>query len=485
MNNQQRTSCIDPLPICEESCDRILSCGPIEDHHRCSAQCHNGPCPPCDKQSNLQCRCGQLTKLTSCIEAITYDPIKNPFLCERRCNRKKLCGKHRCTELCCDRDIHVCEVVCGKTLSCGIHKCEELCHKNLCRKCPINIYEELTCRCGQTVLQPPFECGTEPPLCNYRCNRTHTCDHPVYHSCHNEEHCPPCAYLVSKMCVGEHTMRNSVPCHLKEVLCGQPCGKPLPCGVHTCQRACHSGSCQTSEQKCTQRCDIKRRECGHPCNVLCHGHDPCPITTCREIIKVQCPCGRLVKDIVCNVKSSEPNENIDNVELTQSLVQALSVRTIDLSLARKQQPVQQQQLECDDECRILQRNKNLAQALDINLEEPRATTIVYTDFLRDYAKKNLEFVQTIERQFTQLVEDTRRYAVKKRCHTFKPMKINERHVIHELATFYGLETQAMDPEPQRNVVAFASYNMCKIPSVTLSETIRREKLKVPPPVTLK
>jgi transcriptional repressor NF-X1 len=64
------------------------------------------------------------------------------------------------------------------------------------------------------------------------------------------------------------------------------------------------------------------------------------------------------------------------------------------------------------------------------------------------------------------------------------MKTNERHLIHELATFYGLETQAMDPEPHRNVVAYASYGLCKIPSVTLSETIRREKLKVPPPVTL-
>ncbi len=27
---------------------------------------------------------------------------------------------YRCTEVCCDRDVHVCEVVCGKTLNCGI-----------------------------------------------------------------------------------------------------------------------------------------------------------------------------------------------------------------------------------------------------------------------------------------------------------------------------------------------------------------------------
>ncbi|CAF5164224.1 unnamed protein product, partial [Rotaria magnacalcarata] len=117
----------------------------------------------------------------SCIEVIQYDPIKNPFCCERRCNKKKLCGKHRCNEQCCDRDVHVCEIICGKSLNCGIHKCEELCHKNFCRKCPINSYDELTCHCGQTVLQPPIPCGTKPPMCNYKCNRTHACDHPVYH----------------------------------------------------------------------------------------------------------------------------------------------------------------------------------------------------------------------------------------------------------------------------------------------------------------
>jgi transcriptional repressor NF-X1 len=199
---------------------------------------------------------------------------------------------------------------------------------------------------------------------------------------------------------------------------------------------------------------------------------------------MRCPCGRLLKDVVCNVKSNESNEGKDNIALTQSLVQALSVRTIDLSLARNQQPQQLPQLECDDECRIIQRNKNFAQALSINTDDSRQSPIVYTDFLRDYTKKNLEFVQTIERQFTQLVEETQQHRVSKRCYSFKPMKTNERHLIHELASFYGLETRAMDPEPQRNVVAYASYGVCKIPSILLSETIRREKLKVPPPVTL-
>ena len=194
-----------------------------------------------------------------------------------------------------------------------------------------------------------------------------------------------------------------------------------------------------------------------------------------------------MKDIVCNVKPNEIREEHDDKELAQSLVQALSLRTVDLSLSRQQQQQQQhpqQHLECDDECRIIQRNRNLAQALSINPDDARLTPVVYTDFLRDYARKNLEFVLGIERDFVQLVEDTQRHRVTKRCHSFKPMKTNERHLIHELATFYGLDTQAFDPEPQRNVVVYAALGICKLPSVSLSETMRREKSKVPPPLTL-
>ena len=192
-----------------------------------------------------------------------------------------------------------------------------------------------------------------------------------------------------------------------------------------------------------------------------------------------------MKDIVCNVKPNEIREEQDDKELAQSLVQALSLRTVDLSLARQQQQQHSQKhLECDDECRIIQRNRNLAQALAINPDEARATPVVYTDFLRDYARKNPEFVLAIERDLVQLVEDTQRHRVSKRCHSFKPMKTNERHLVHELATVYGLDTQAFDPEPQRNVVAYAALGICKIPTVSLSETVRREKFKVPPPLTL-
>ncbi|CAF3875248.1 unnamed protein product [Rotaria sp. Silwood1] len=197
---------------------------------------------------------------------------------------------------------------------------------------------------------------------------------------------------------------------------------------YTCQRSCHSGSCQSFDQKCTQRCNIKRHKCGHKCNLVCYGSEPCPITTCEAIIKVRCPCGSLEK------KYSDSN-------LT-SHIEALKIYIENSILARKRQ---QQQLECDDECHVIQQNKNLTQAFSINLDELRQLPTVYTDFLQTQAVRRLI-------QF----------------YSFTPMKFHECYLIHQLASFYGLQTQAMDPEPNRKIVVCASYGICKIPSITLT-----------------
>lgn len=43
----------------------------------------------------------------------------------------------------------------------------------------------------------------------------------------------------------------------------------------------------------------------------------------------------------------------------------------------------------------------------------------------------------------------------KRSHAFKPMNGAQRRVVHELAEYYGCETQSYDEEPNKNVVATA------------------------------
>ncbi|CAF4428913.1 unnamed protein product, partial [Rotaria sp. Silwood2] len=279
-------------------------------------------------------------------------------------------------------------------------KCKELCHFNFCRDCSL-FDQKIKCHCGETVIKPKSKCLKTLRICYFSCKRTHECGYPANHWCYYDGECPPCTHSVSKMCVGEHVPFD-VPCHVKTVCCCQPYGKFLPCGLHTYQRSGHSGLCQSFDQKCTQRCNIKRHECGHRCNLVCHGSEPCPVTTCEAIIKVRCQCDSLIKDVICNVKSNQFNEEKVHIDST-SPSQALPSRTTSFKFLFAPKP--KQELECDDEYRIIQRNNKLTQPFTFNSNERRRLPAIYTHLLREYAKKNPEFVQNIERQFAQLMTD--------------------------------------------------------------------------------
>ncbi|CAF3181626.1 unnamed protein product [Rotaria socialis] len=353
-----------------------------------------------------------------------YDSIEKSFRCKQLCKKEKSCRIHRCNRTCCNLDIHQCELVCGKRLSCGVHTYKELCHFNFCLNCSL-FDQEI---------------------------KSHECGHSANHWCHNDGECPPCTHAVPKMCVGEH-MSFDVQCHVETVCYRQPCGKFLLCTVHTCQH-----SCQSFDQKCTQQCNLKRRECGHKCNLVCHGDEPCPETICDAIVKVICPCAQV--------------EHYDSDFNLTSYIESLKVYIGNSILARKQQ----QQLECDDECHVILQNKNLTQAVSVKLDELRQLPTVYTDFLLGYAPKNLEFVETVQRQLTQLVEETQAVRRLIQFYSFTPMQFHERYLIHQSAPFYDLQTQAMNPEPNRKTAACASCGICKIPSISLSETVVPEKL---------
>ncbi|NXS76716.1 NFX1 protein, partial [Pandion haliaetus] len=189
----ERKICTDPIPSCGKTCGKPLSCGSYEFVHTCESLCHEGECRPCSHTSNIYCRCGFKKKVT----AIT-------FMCDKRCNKKRSCGRHKCNEVCCVDTEHKCSLVCGRKLNCGLHRCEEPCHRGSCQTCWQTSFDELTCYCGESVIYPPVPCGTQPPECKKTCTRPHECDHPVYHSCHSEEKCPPCTYLTQKWCMGKH-----------------------------------------------------------------------------------------------------------------------------------------------------------------------------------------------------------------------------------------------------------------------------------------
>lgn len=339
-----RTSCRDPVPTCEKQCERLLECAhntndqTKSDFHVCTQPCHTGECGPCERDVQVRCRCGKETETVKCSVSVEARATKR---CLRRCQKKKSCGRHQCGEMCCDDKDHICMQVCNKPLACGIHRCEELCHRGTCKRCLVASFEERVCQCGATIQYPPIRCGTKPLECPNKCTRVHACDHPVTHNCHWEPECPPCSYLTSKMCMGGHEMRHHIPCHMKDVSCGNRCNKPLAGCSHRCQRTCHKGECtvEGSDEKCTQPCQKPRPYCDHVCGAPCHETSAamCPDTVCQEIVMVKCKCGLKSKQIKCGTKMYGAASQVMFENLASQIKEMLTCKSIDVATFKSQE----------------------------------------------------------------------------------------------------------------------------------------------------
>lgn len=94
--------------------------------HICKTNCHEGDCPECELTTKVKCRCGYMDKEIACRELTTK---ADDARCEKKCTKKRSCGKHKCNQMCCIDIEHICPLPCSKNLSCGRHKCENTCHK--------------------------------------------------------------------------------------------------------------------------------------------------------------------------------------------------------------------------------------------------------------------------------------------------------------------------------------------------------------------
>ncbi|CAG9786326.1 unnamed protein product [Diatraea saccharalis] len=472
-----RKACTDPIPLCGNICAKPLPCGPPGDRHFCKQDCHEGACPVCPDKTLVQCRCGHSSREVPCSELPqTY----NNIFCQKKCNKKLSCGRHRCRTSCCAASSHRCAVVCGRTLSCQTHRCEEFCHTGHCAPCPRLGFVEVRCACGEQALLPPVPCGARPPACSADCRVRRPCRHPPHHACHQGD-CPPCVVLTTKRCHGGHEERKTIPCSQDEFSCGLPCGKPLPCGKHTCIKTCHKGPCDTG--KCTQPCVEKRPSCGHPCSAPCHSSSgaACPsAAACRRPVRATCPCGRRALDRPCQ----------DNARDLAKIISAIAATKIQengtVDLSEVQRPVNMlKTLECDDECRVEQRTRQMALALQIrNPDVSSKLAPRYSDGLRATATKEPAFAQQVHDKLTELVHLAKKSKQKTRSHSFPSMNWQKRQFIHELCEHFGCESVAYDAEPNRNVVATADREKSWLPAMSILEVVSREagKRRVPGPV---
>ncbi|XP_050670768.1 protein shuttle craft [Leptidea sinapis] len=477
LKSGERKSCTDPIPLCDNICAKPLECGPDGDKHFCKEKCHEGPCRVCPDTTLVQCRCGHLTRDIPCAD---YPSQRNEVFCQRKCNKKLSCGRHRCRATCCDSVSHRCSLVCGRSLSCQLHRCEALCHTGHCAPCPQLSFEELRCSCGAEVILPPVRCGTKPPACGATCARARACGHEPHHSCHAGD-CPPCVVLTTKMCYGNHEERKTIPCSQEEFSCGLPCGKPLPCGKHTCIKTCHKGPCDT--EKCKQGCREKRPRCGHECGSPCHADNGgvCPAATaCRRPVAVTCPCLRRKATRACA-------ENMRDYDKTLNALAATRIQeggSVDISEAQRSSAMLKT-LECDEECSQEARARQLALALQIRNPDVSAKLAPrYSDSLRAAAAREPAFAQHVHDKLTDLVQLAKKSKQKTRAHSFPSMNRAKRQFIHELCEHFGCESVAYDAEPNRNVVATADKEKSWLPAMSILEVLAREagKRRVPGPV---
>jgi transcriptional repressor NF-X1 len=457
--SKPRTSCEDIIPACSEPCLKTLGCG-----HQCQVLCHAGECPACMEMVSITCRCGRVTTRTMC-----HQGTEEPPECMRICRVNLNCGRHECGEHCCPGERkaaertkrkprplhaaptldgfeaeHICTRPCGRLLRCGNHTCEELCHKGPCGTCREAIFDEISCNCGRTVLQPPLPCGTNPPPCRFQCERARDCGHPqVPHTCHqDDETCPKCPFLTAKPCLcGKNHLKNQ-PCWLQDVRCGEICGRKLKCGFHRCRKSCHRpGDCEDSGQPCQQLCG-KEKTCGHPCADRCHSPSTCKEDKpCLHKIFITCECQRIKQEAKCNAtKNNEGN-------VTKSL-------------------------KCDEECARLERNRKLALALNIDPEAHKDDHIPYQAETLNMYLENTQWAQIQEKELRRFAADPEQRRLR-----FKPMKAGERAFLHALAEDFGFDSESMDPDPHRHVAIFKTPRFVMAPMKTLAECARIRQIQ--------
>ncbi|OAD58748.1 Protein shuttle craft [Eufriesea mexicana] len=448
---EKRQTCLDPIPTCDKICSKNLKCGQPNNPHKCKVKCHEGDCPVCDLTTDVKCRCGNMDREIACKDLISK---ADDARCEKKCIKKRSCGKHRCNQLCCIEIEHICPMICSKTLSCGRHKCEQSCHKGRCQPCWHSSFDELYCECGTSVIYPPVPCGTRRPTCDKPCSRQHSCGHEVLHNCHSESICPPCTVLTQRWCHGKHELRKAVPCYVNEISCGLSCNKPISCGRHKCITICHPGPCEKPGQQCSQPCTAQREMCGHICAAPCH-------------------------EEYQRIASSILASKMADMQLGHSI----NLEEVFGQGAKKQN--QLKTLECNDECKIIERNRRLTLGLQIANPDLSGKLIPrYSDFMKQWAKKDAHFCQMVHDKLTELVQLAKTSKQKSRSYSFDSMNKEKRHFIHESCEYFGCKSQAYDQEPKRNVVVTAVKDKCWLPSYSLLEIVQREngQRKVPGPM---
>ncbi|KAI8618855.1 hypothetical protein BC830DRAFT_881728 [Chytriomyces sp. MP71] len=449
---KQRKNCEEQIPVCDNTCAKLLKCG-----HICTAPCHTGECAPCSFKVTLPCRCGLKVFSLECKDiALDDDGRYQVQLCERVCTKKRSCQKHQCGNVCCPADAgaHYCEQQCAKLLKCGQHRCQMACgHADRCHDCFEGVsFEELACACGSEVIYPPIPCGTKPPRCNQPCRLEQPCGHVAYstHPCHPvSEPCPKCMIFGERSCCCGKTVMKNVPCsRTTSPSCGAPCEKIVDGCMHVCKRPCHTGECTDATNKCSERCNRVRAICGHVCAYPCHGKNHCSEDKpCKQMVRETCPCGLRSAEFPCNAWKESAGRNAGSAHL-----------------------------QCDNSCALSKRNRALADALEITAEGVASAATAATGSLQGdldpletrlslikHAHLNLVWARGVEKVLADFVADPLR-----KLHHMPGGKLASIKFVLGVAPYYGLEAEVVDAHWGKPSLLLRKKRVCGVPNTLVS-----------------
>ncbi|GMM35402.1 Fap1 protein [Saccharomycopsis crataegensis] len=482
LGGKSRESCADPVPLCDNVCDKSLKCG-----HKCYWKCHTGAeHAKCYQPVEVHCNCGFNKFTVPC--AFNQAGLKPK--CTRKCQTLKNCRRHRCGNICCpyekiaikrDQDrkknnfrsvsdlidgqhhpephnpdddnmsleaVHICLEPCHKLLSCKQHRCKWQDHAGKCPPCLESSSDDLMCACERTVLiEAPVRCGAViKKKCTFQCNRSTSCGHKMPHTCHGDSvACPKCTELVTKKCACGNREIKGVYCFQTRVSCGAKCGKKLSCGLHECTKICCSTNEDHSKMKCTQPCGKTKSKCGHPDLAKCHWPrgDCNENIPCKSKVRLNCQCKRLTKVVECAATNDRTSRSGEVVE-------------------------------CDNECLRIKRNQQLMAAFSMDTSSTgvnSADVLVnpYSEYILGVYSKQKKWCEQVENVFRDFVskwlDDPT--TAKKTFH-FPAMRKPQRTLIHHLSDVYELYSQSQDSEPRRSVyVAITAKS--RLPSLSLFE----------------
>ena len=161
-------------------------------------------------------------------------------------------------------------------------------------------------------------------------------------------------------------------------------------------------------------------------------------------------------------------------------------------------------LECNEECSQLERNRRLALALQIENPDQaqKLAAPKYSDFMMEFAKKDLAFASKIHGKLTELVKLAKEVSKcrpgwlhfdggiinlisqskqRSRAHSFDVMNREKRQFVHECCSHFGVESESYDAEPKRNVVAVAYRDRIWMPSHSIVDVVTKQRRAPGPP----